>query len=173
MAKKNQNKNAKPKGKAKEEETKVDETKGGPTTDETVVDETEEETTDEVEEETEEETEDEEDVESEVETEDATGDVTRYGVYKGPSLVAVYNAVNHGPDFIKLAKARAKKIDGEARPYVDPKEPAVEKTVVNIVNASGSLVRQFAKSTHGKDYEKLANDFLEKYGERRGYRVQS
>lgn len=153
MAKKN-NKNTKPKGKEKEEETKVeDET----TTDEVVeeADETEE-----------------EEVESEVETEDATGDVTRYGVYKGSALVAVYNSVNHGPDFVKLAKARAKKIDGEARPYVDPKEPVLEKTVVNIVNASGSLVRQFAKSTHGKDYEKLAADFLEKYGEKRGLKVQ-
>jgi len=159
MAKKNQNKNTKPKAEVKEEE-KVDET---------TVDETEEETTEEESEE--EETEDEE-VDSEVETEDATGDVTRYGVYKGVNLVAVYNVVNHGPDFIKLAKARAKKIDGVAKPYVDPKQPVVEKTVVNIVNASGSLVRQFAKSTHGKDYEKLAADFLEKHGVKRGLRVQ-
>lgn len=154
MAKKN--KNTKPKGKEKEEETKVEE----------------ETTTDEVVEEAEEEETTEEEVESEVETEDASGDVTRYGVYKGSVLVAIYNSVNHGSDFVKLAKARAKKIDGEARPYVDPKEPVLEKTVVNIVNASGSLVRQFAKSTHGKDYEKLAADFVEKYGEKRGLKVQ-
>ncbi len=166
MANKNKNKNtkakaSKPKAEVKEEETVVDETAKEASTDE--VEETE---TEEVEE-------DEEDVESEVETEDATGDVTRYGVYKGAGLVAIYNVVNHGPDFIKLAKARAKKIDGVAKPYVDPKQPAVEKTVVNIVNASNSLIRQFAKSTHGKDYEKLAADFVEKYGVKRGYRIQS
>lgn len=170
MAKKNKN-NASPTGKAKkEEETKVEEET---TTDEVAEDETTEEetTTDEAEEESEED-DSEEEVDSEVETEDATGDVTRYGVYMGAGLVAVYNVVNHGPDFIKLAKARAEKIGGEARPYVDPKEPAVEKTVVNIVNASNSLVRQFAKSTHGKDYQKLAEDFLAKYGVKRGYRIQ-
>jgi len=155
MAKKNQNKNTKPKEKAevKEEETKVDET---------------------VEEEVKEDEEEaDEEVESEVETEDATGDVTRYGVYMGETAVAILTLENHGKDFKKIAEAKAKKMGGVAKPYLDPAKPAVEKTVVNIVNASGSLVRQFAKSTHGKDYEKLAADFLEKHGEKRGYKIKS
>ena len=109
---------------------------------------------------------------AEVETEDATGDVTRYGVYKGSSLVAVYNNVNHGDDFIKLAKARAEKIDGTAKPYVDPAEPVVDTDVVNIVNGSGSLVRQFSLAVHGKDYEDIANAYFEKHGEKRGLKIE-
>jgi hypothetical protein len=161
MANKKQNKTTKPKGEVKEEETKVDET---------VVDETVEEET--KEEEAEEETKDKEEAESEVETEDASGKVTRYGVYLGENVVAIYNSVNHGKDFVKLAKARAERVGGEARPYADPSEPVLEKTVVNIVNASNSLIRQFSLSAHGKNYEKLAADYIEKYGLKRGYRVQ-
>lgn len=118
-----------------------------------------------------EETVEEAEAEANVETEDATGDVTHYGVYKGPALVAVYNNVNHGDDFIKLAKARAKKIDGTAKPFVDPDEPVVDKDVVNIVNASGSVVRQYSLVAHGEDYKDLADAYLEKYGEKRGLKI--
>lgn len=113
-----------------------------------------------------------EDLESDVDTADASGDVTKYGVYKGAACVAVFNVVNHGDDFIKIAKAKAKAIGGVARPYVDPKEPEPEKDVVNIVNRNGNLVRQFALSTHGKEYAKLAEDFVAKYGEKKGLHIQ-
>ena len=119
-----------------------------------------------------EEGEDGEDTETEEDFEDATGEVTKMGIYQGEALVAVYNVVNHGKDFVKLAKAKAKAIGGVAKPYVDPAEPEVEKTVVNIVNKSGSLVRQFALSSHGKDYAKLADAFVEKYGEKKGLHIQ-
>lgn len=104
--------------------------------------------------------------------EDASGEVTKMGIYKGSALVSVFTKVNHGKDFVKLAKAKAKDIGGTAKPYVNPDEPEVEKTVVNIVNKSNNLVRQFALSTHGKDYEKLADAFIEKYGEKKGLHIQ-
>lgn len=188
MAKKQNNKkstkNTKPKGEVKEtveeevvetpeEETEEVETDEVETTDE---DEVEEESEDE--ESDEEESEDEEEeVESEVETEDATGEVTRYGVYRGGNCVAEFNIVNHGKDFIKLATAKAKQLSTEsvtyeARPFEDPAAVATEKTVVKIVNRSGNLVRQFAKSTHGDDYAKLADAFIKKHGEKKGLSIQ-
>lgn len=118
-------------------------------------------------------------VETEVETEDATGEVTRYGVYRGNSnnCVAVYTQENHGLDFKKLAESKAKQlseggIDHEARPFVDPAQPEVDKNVVNIVNKNNNLVRQYTLVTHGKDYRKLAEAFVEKYGEKKGLHIQ-
>lgn len=118
------------------------------------------------------ETETEEELESEVKTVDATGDVTKYSVFKGQSLVKVYNHLTHGKNFIALAEAYAERIGGTARPYIDPEEEAREKTVVNVVNKNGNLVRQFALSTHGKDYVKLADTFVEKHGEKKGLHIQ-
>lgn len=125
-----------------------------------------------VDEEVVEEAEADEELEAEVETTDSTGEVTEYGVYKGETCVATFTLENHGKDFVKLAKAKAKTIGAEARPYEDPVEAGKEKTVVNVVNASNNLVRQFALSTHGKDYVKLANAFIEKHGEKKGYKIQ-
>lgn len=122
----------------------------------------------------------EEDVETEVETEDATGETTRYGVYRGNSdnCVSVFTQENHGLDFKKLAEAKAKQlseggIDHEARPFVDPARPEPDKNVVNIVNKNNNLVRQFSLVTHGKDYRKFAEDFVAKYGEKKGLHIQS
>lgn len=167
MAKKNKNTKpkatTKPKAKVKEKEEVVEETVEEETVDEALE---EEETVDE-------ETEEEDEVESEVETEDATGEVTRYGVYIGETAVAILTLENHGKDFKKIAEAKAKAMGGKAKPYTDPAKPETEKTVVNVVNGSNSLVRQYSLSAHGKDYKKLAESFVEKHGVKRGLRIKA
>lgn len=105
--------------------------------------------------------------------EDASAEVTKYGVYRGDTCIAVFTKVNHGDDFIKIAKAKAKALNAVARPFVNPLEPEVEKTVVNLVNASNNLVRQFSLSVHGKDYVKLAEAYVEKYGAKQGIHIQT
>lgn len=131
--------------------------------------ESEEETEDE---ETDEESEEDEESESEEEFEDAA-EVREYGVYRGNNLVTKYTLLNHGDDFVKLAKEKAKTIPGaEARPFVDPARPVIEKTSVAVVNQNGNEVRRYSKSVHGNDYLKLADAFIEKHGEKKGYRLQ-
>lgn len=112
----------------------------------------------------------EEEVESEEEFSDA-GEVTRYGVYKGDNCVAVFSLLNHGEDFKKLAEAKAKAMNLEARPFVDPGKPEVDKNTVRIVNKNGNAVREYSLKIHGKDYKKYAEAFVEKHGEKKGLKI--
>lgn len=154
-----------------EEVTEAEEVEETP--EEEVEEEAEEETPEEeVEEETEDET-SEEEVEAEVETEDASGEVTKFAVYKGAVVVRVFNNVTHGKDFKKIAKAHAERIGGEAKAFVDKSDDEKETTIVDIVNKNGSLVRRFALSTHGKDYRKIAEAFVEKHGAKKGLVIKS
>lgn len=125
----------------------------------------------------EEESEDEEEA-NEPEFSDASADVTRYGVYRGDNCVAVFTQENHGDDFKEIAEAKAKKLseggrEHTARPFEDPAKPTPEKNVVVIVNKNGNEVRTFSQRVHGKEYKKLADDFVKKYGEKKGLHIKS
>lgn len=178
MGKKNQ-KGAKKVAPKKEVTKKKDEEEvvEDETVDETAEDETTEdaETTeggDESEEEESEEGSDDEDEEEDDQFEDASQKTNKFAVYQGSRLVKIYNAITHGEDYQKIAKAHAKRLEGgEAKPFYEPKEDEPSKDTVRIVNASNSLVREFSLATHGKGYKDLANAFVEKHGVKRGYRI--
>lgn len=114
----------------------------------------------------------------EVEEVVASASTNKFGVYLNGRLVTVVNSVNHGKDYKKIAQAMADRLQEKqpeavvvAKAYEDPKEPEPEKDLIKIVNGSNSLVREFSRTNHGKDYAKLATDFLAKYGVKRGYRI--
>jgi hypothetical protein len=184
MSKKNQAKGAKKVAPNKEVEKKDEETVvEDETVDETAEDETTEdadttEGSDESEESEEEESEegsddaDNEEEDEDDQFEDASQKTNKFAVYQGGRLVKIYNAITHGEDYQKIAKAHAKRLEGgEAKPFYEPKEDEPSKDTVRIVNASNSLVREFSLATHGKGYKDLANAFVEKHGVKRGYRI--
>ena len=124
------------------------------------------------EEESEEGSDDEDEEDEDDQFEDASQKTNKFAVYQGSRLVKIYNAITHGEDYQKIAKAHAKRLEGgEAKPFYEPKEDEPSKDTVRIVNASNSLVREFSLATHGKGYKDLANAFVEKHGVKRGYRI--
>ena len=101
-------------------------------------------------------------------------EVTVYAVYsdKG-ALVKMFNNVNHGKDFKKLAEAYAERNNMVAKPYVAPLTPEeLETDVVHILTSNDQPVRSFSLVVHGKEYKKLAAQFVEKYGNKKGYKVK-
>lgn len=108
-------------------------------------------------------------VKSVVKAKPATEEVTKVGIYIGENAVRVFNITTHGEDFKSIAETHAKKLGGTVKPYVEPK-PIIDTDVVNVVNGSDSLVRQYSLALHGEEYEELAAAFLEKHDDR-GYRL--
>lgn len=106
--------------------------------------------------------------------EPAEEEINFYGVYtKSGVLVKKYNPVQHGKDFIKLAKAFAERNEFVAKVFVEPLTPEEQETdVVHIVTSNGEKVRTYSLAVHGKDYEKLAAGFVDKYKNKKGYRVK-
>lgn len=104
-----------------------------------------------------------------------TKEVSALGIYQGEKLIRVYSEELHGKDYQNLAKEYLSHNRGEARPYTPPPpapaEPKEETTVVNVFAPSGDLVRTYSLSGHGKDYKKLAEQFIEKFP-KRGYRLE-
>lgn len=143
----------------KADETKADETKADETkADETKTDETKSDTTfkksDEVE-------------------------VEAYAVYNSRgAIVKMYRKGPHGDNFAKLAKAYAERMSTttdelEAKPFIPPVNiEEVDTDTVHIVTSNDQPVRTYSLKVHGKDYQKIANAFIEKHGIRKGYRVK-
>jgi len=121
-------------------------------------------------------TEDEVVEDEEIDTADASETVSNFAVYKNGTLIKIFNSVTHGAEYKKIAKAMAKRFEdegseAEAKAYFHDELPEIEKNVVTIVNASGTMIRQYSESVHGADYKEIANAFVAKYGAKRGYRI--
>lgn len=101
-------------------------------------------------------------------------ELTEYAVYDDRgNLVKMFNNVNHGKDFEKLAKAYAERTKMVAKPYVKPLTPEeLETDVVHVVTSNDQPFRTFSLKIHGKDYKKIANAFIEKHGIKKGYKVK-
>lgn len=101
-------------------------------------------------------------------------EVTEYGVYSAVGeVVKIFNNVNHGKDFKKIAEAYAERNKLTAKPYVAPLTPEeLETDVVHILTSNDQPVRSFSLVVHGKEYKKLAAQFVEKYGNKKGYKMK-
>lgn len=101
-------------------------------------------------------------------------EVTEYGVYNAAGeVVKIFNNVNHGKDFKKIAEAYAERNKMTAKPYVAPLTPEeLETDVVHVVTSNDQPKRSFSLVVHGKDYKKIAAQFVEKYGIKKGYKIK-
>lgn len=99
---------------------------------------------------------------------------TKFAVYEGDKVVKIYDEVTHGADFAKIAKGYAERKGLTAKEYFPELELAekIDPDTVTIVTTNNQVVRVFSLAAHGKGYEKLAEQFIAKYGERKGYKVK-
>lgn len=117
-------------------------------------------------------------VEEVIEETDAAMPVTKFAVYRNGVLFKIFNSITHGSDFKEIAKALAARLseedgtEAEAKPYIDEAEPEIDPNVSTVVNASNNVVREYSLAVHGKDYKKIAASYIEKHGEKRGYRLR-
>lgn len=104
--------------------------------------------------------------------EDASGEVGKVGLFTAQGvLVRTFNIVQHGEDFIDIANTHAKANGFTVKPIVDA-AAEIEKDSVNVVNASGNVVRKYSKAIHGDDYLDLAKDFVTKHGKKKGVKIE-
>lgn len=110
---------------------------------------------------------------NEVSMKDATAKVEKVATYRGENIVSVYTLVNHGKDFKKIAEAHAERDGLDVKPVIDTPKPEEAKDTVVVVGPDGTQVmRTYSKEVHGKDYEKLAADFIEKHG-KKGFTIKA
>lgn len=110
---------------------------------------------------------------SEVEMKDASVKVDKYGTYRGETLISLYTKTNHGDDFKEIAEAHADRDGLEVKPVVEtPKDAEPVDTVTIVGPDQTQVMRVFSKETHGKDYESLAENFIEKHGKAKGFTIK-
>lgn len=116
-------------------------------------------------------------VDTKVETKSAKAPVTHFAVYQNGILIKIFNHITHGDEFKEIAQAMADRLtekngtEAEAKEYVNEVEIKADLNIVTIVNASNSTVRVYSLDTHGKDYKKIAESYIEKHGVKRGYHI--
>lgn len=101
-------------------------------------------------------------------------EVENYGVYNGMHLVKTFNPNTHGENFKELAENFAKRKGGgyTVKEYVIPgDEPEYSKDSVVVYTRNKQVFRVYSLETHGKDYKKLAKQFVDKYAEKKGYQL--